>query len=135
MKQLIFKIVIPLTIISFAIFTQWRYASVVDAPDTMFYGFPLPFTCLGWHTSLSLQIFIIEFVIDLLTYFLFWFIVIFCINRFLCKIRTHKIITISLWILCTLAIINGMIFCGNNIYYIKRPFDIEIIKTGYKFFW
>lgn len=34
MKSLIFKIVIPLTIVSFATFTKWWYASPVDAPDT-----------------------------------------------------------------------------------------------------
>jgi len=139
MKQLIFKIVIPLTVISFALFTQWRCAAVVDAPDTMFWGFPLPYTCPGLHTSLSYQIFVIEFIIDLLTYFLFWFTVVFCFNRFVHEIKIHKTVTKSLWILSILLFIYSswifFVFIDNHIFYIKRPFDIETIKTSFQFIW
>src|SRR5678815_3945633 len=104
MKSLTLKIVVPLTIISFATFTKWWYTLPVDAPDTMFTGFPFPFVCDGWHTSLSLQIFVTEFIADLLTYFLFWFIVIFSVNRFVIKFKIHKAITIGLWTLSGLII-------------------------------
>lgn len=55
MKQLTLKLIIPLTVISFAIFTKWWYALPADAPDTMFHGFPFPFVCEGWHSSMTLQ--------------------------------------------------------------------------------
>ncbi|MBP0613959.1 hypothetical protein J8J42_13040 [Chryseobacterium sp. cx-311] len=137
MKQLTLKLVIPLTVISFATFTKWWYVLPVDAPDTMFSGFPLPFVCEGWHTSLSLQIFVTEFTIDLLTYFLFWLALVFCIDRFLTKIIPHKILTITLWTLTGLVIIGSGLIASNpdNIFYVKRPFDMETMETGYKFIW
>ena len=109
----------------------------VDAPDTLFAGFPFPFVCDGWHTSMSLQIFVTEFFADLLTYFLFWFLVIFCINRFWRKINTNKIVTIVLWTLTGLVISAATLITSNpnNLFYVKRPFDIAILETGYKFGW
>ena len=137
MKHLTFKLVIPLTIISFASFTKWWYALPADAPDTIFTGFPFPFVCQGWHTSMSLQIFLIEFFADLLIYFLGWFILLLCVDRFAIKIKTHKIVTICLWILSVLFIAFSAIAVSNkdNLFYIKRPFDMEVKETGYKFVW
>ncbi|HKC69494.1 MAG TPA: hypothetical protein VKG26_14760 [Bacteroidia bacterium] len=135
MKQLLIKLIIPLTILSFTLFTKWWYALPVDAPDTMFIGFPLPFVCEGWHTSLSLQIFVTEFVIDFCVYFLFWFIVIFCINRFFKKIKLPKAITWLLWIPTVLILIWKTFWAANpdNIITIKRPFKIDVMETGYTF--
>ena len=137
MKQLTLKLIIPLTVISFATFKKWWYVLPVDAPDTMFSGFPLPFVCEGWHTSLSLQIFLTEFIVDLLTYFLFWLTLIFCVDCFLTKINPHKILTTILWTLTGLIIIGGSLIASNrdNIFYVKRPFEIETMETGYKFIW
>src|SRR6476620_9243134 len=137
MKSLIFKLVIPLTVISFATFTKWWYALPVDAPDTMFTGFPFPFVCKGWHTSLSLQVFVTEFVADLLTYFLFWFVLMFCIDRFITKLKTHKVVTVSLWFLSGLIIAFSILLAANkdNLFYIKRPFGMKVMETGYQFGW
>ena len=137
MKTLVFRIVFPLTIISFATITKWWYTLPVDAPDTMFTGFPFPFACEGWHTSMSLQIFVIEFVADLLTYFLFWFIIIFCINRFVAKLKTYKAVIIGLWSLSGLIIAFATILAVNNenLFYIKRTFEINVMETGLQFGW
>ena len=137
MKKLSWKLVLPLTILSLTIFTKWWYVLPVDAPDSMMYGFPIPYACNGWHTSLSFQIFIFEFIADFLIHFIFWFIVTALINRFVIKIKLYKIVAIFL--IC----ISGLFACGlifiasnsTNVYKIKRPFDIEILKTGYRFFW
>lgn len=137
MKKLTLQLILPLTIISFFIFTKWWYTLPVDAPDTMFVGFPFPFLCDGWHTSMSLQIFIMEFLADLLIYFLFWFILVFCINRYVAVIKINKIFTAILLIASILI----SIFCiwiasfKENIFYIKRDFDIEVMESGYKFIW
>jgi hypothetical protein len=137
MKQLTFKLILPFTVISFATITKWWYALPVDSPDTLFTGFPFPFVCDGWHTSMSLQIFVLEFFADLLTYFLFWFSVFFCINCFWTKINPKKIMTIVIWVLAGLVISGASFIASNsdNLYYVKRPFDIEVMETGYKFFW
>jgi len=137
MKRLTLTIVIPLTIISFSAITKWWYALPTDAPDTMFTGFPLAFVCEGWHTSLSLQVFMTEFLMDLLIYFLFWFVLFFCIDRFLTKIKTNKIVTTSLWTFAGLIVVFWTLTASNkdNLFYIKRPFEMKVIKTGYKLVW
>jgi hypothetical protein len=124
-------------VISFAIFTKWWYTLPTDAPDTMFTGFPFPFVCHGWHTSMSLQIFIAEFVVDLLSYFLFWWVVVFCIYRFVVNIKLHKLVTIILWTLTGLVIGGSGLIASNkdNLFYLKRPFNIEVMTTGYQFIW
>lgn len=137
MKNLLWKLVFPLTIISFASITKWWFVLPVDAPDTMMTGFPLPYVCPGWHTSMSLQIFMVELVIDLVVYFSFWLACVYGINRYLMQLRIH-------WLLATLnlsiagVIILAAVFIGsmeNNLYFIKRPFDIEVLDTGYRFIW
>lgn len=137
MKQLTWKLILPLTVISFTIFTKWWYVIPVDAPDSMMLGFPLPYVCDAWHTSMSLQIFFFELLIDLLTYFSFWFILVLFIDKFIIKIKLHKIVTI---LLLTLG---GLFTCGltyiasfpENLFYAKRDFDIDVLVTGYKFMW
>jgi hypothetical protein len=137
MKQLTLKLVFPLTVISLVVFTKWWYTLPVDAPDTILTGFPLPFMGAGWHTSLSLQIFVGEFFLDLLVYFLFWFIVIYCVNRFWTTIRVHRILAILLLSLTGLIVAGSAFIASNsdNVYYLKRPWDMEIKKTGYMFIW
>lgn len=137
MKQLTFKIILPLTVISFATINKWWYALPVDAPGTLFTGFPLPFVCKGWHTSMSFQIFVTELLLDFLTYFLFWFVFVFCIHRFVAKMKPHKILTIVLWALTGFVICEATLIAANsnNLFYVKRPFDISIMETGYKLMW
>lgn len=137
MKRLIWTLIIPLTIISITIFTKWWYILPVDAPDSMMYGFPIPYSCNGWHTSLSYQIFILEFILDFLIHGAFWFVLVFLINRLIIKIRLHKIVEILLLSIAGL-LASGLIFIASNstnLFYIKRHFDIEILKTGYRFMW
>lgn len=137
MKKLIFKLILPLSIISFTIFTKWWYILPVDAPDTMFRGFPLIYSGPGWHTSLSFQIFVVEFIFDFLIYFLFWFVLIFCINRFVVMVKLNKLVTITLWTLSGFFMIIGVFFACNsdNIFFVKRPYEIHVLKTGYEFIW
>lgn len=137
MKQLTYKLILPLTVISFTIITKWWYALPVDAPDTLLFGFPFPFVCKGWHTSLSLQIFVTELLIDFMIYLLFWFALVFCINHFLIKINPHKILTIVLWALTGLLISGATLIASNsdNLFFVKRPFNIEIMETSYVFVW
>jgi len=137
LKTLTFKLVIPLTIFSFLIFTKWWYVFVIDGTDEIMYGFPLIYTCRGFATSMSYQFFIAELLIDLLTYFLFWLIIVYFLNRFLFTIRIHKVLTI---ILITAALIPAgfsiyIMTWQNNLFLWKRNFQIEKRETGYKFLW
>lgn len=134
-NPLIWKLVIPATCVSFTLFTKWWYVLPVDAPDRVMKGFPLPYVCDGWHTSLSLQIFVSEFVIDLLCYFLFWFLVLTAVNLFVTKINPPKVLTSTLWTLSILfTVFFIMIACNpENKFLLKRDFDMKVMETGFKF--
>jgi hypothetical protein len=136
MKHLILKIIIPLTIISFALVTKWWYVLQVDGPNIMFKGFPLVYRAPGIF-SLSLQIFVIEFIVDFFVYFLFWFVLVIGIDRYLIKVKMYKAITISLWIISSLLIAIGALWGSSkdNSFYMKRPYDIQVLETGYEFLW
>jgi hypothetical protein len=128
-----------LTLISFVLWTKWRmvYVLPVDGPDIIMVGFPLTYAGDGWHTSMSLQIFFLELFVDLLVYFLFWFAVIWVINRFVVTIQIKRTVTIVL-LAITVLILFGLIKVGadsTNLYYVKRPYDIEVLESGYKFIW
>lgn len=135
MKKLTLTLVIPLTIISFALITKWWYVLPKDAPDSMFAGFPFPYVGDGWGSSMSFQYFAIEFIADLLTYFVFWFLMIMLINHFLVKIKPHKAVTI---ILCsvTVLIVTGAVTLAtafDHYFHLTRDFKMEIMDSGYKF--
>lgn len=136
MRKLIWKLVLPLTIISFLVFRKWWYVFPVDAPDSIMAGFPLPYVCDGWFTSMSNQFFVAELIIDLLIYFLFWFLLTLIINRFV-KIHFPKVLTIILMII-SILFFSGALFIvsiSENIFKIKREFDVEVKETGYNFIW
>ena len=137
MKQSILKLAIPLTIISFLIISKWWYVIVVDGPNEILTGFPLPFVCNGWHTSMSLQIFISELIIDLMSYFIFWTSILFCFNRFVKKIIANKIITIGLYGLAGLITFGALAIAANpdNVFSLKRTFGMDVMETGCKFIW
>ncbi len=119
------------------VFTKWWYVFPEDAPDTMMKGFPLPFVCPGWHTSMSLQIFLAEFFIDLLIYFAFWFVLVLSINRFLIRIKIHKVAAIVLLAISGLHTIVALLIASDdtNLFYVKRPFEIQVLETGHVFIW
>lgn len=135
MKKLIFQLTLPLTIISFGIITKWSYGIVIDGRDVFFYGFPMIYKCEAFHTSMSTQYFLIETIVNLLTYFSFWLVVTFVLNL-VWKINIPKIISKIFWIgfgLCFL----GFVYLSNDLddrYFIKREFEIKIYKSGFTLF-
>ncbi len=135
MKKLIWKIVLPLTLILISTITMWRYVLIVDGVDEILTGFPLPYICPGWHTSLSYQIFISEFIIDFFIYFAFSFLIVFLVNRFIWKIRTNKKIVIALYIISGFLIADPIFLLGLNdhVYKLKSDFDTKTLETGFKF--
>ena len=135
MKQLIWKLVWPLTIISFGTITMYWYVLPTDAPDSMFSGFPFPYVCEGWHTSMSLQYFFIEMVVDLFVYFLCWYLVVFFLHKYLYRVQLSKIMMILLWTFSLAIITMEGIVAGNpdNIFHVRRSFDMVILETGFQF--
>jgi hypothetical protein len=109
----------------------------VDAPDTMMIGFPLAFASDGWHTSMSLQIFILEFITDFLLYFFFCFTLVFIFDRYLIKFKISKWLTGLLWTLVTI-IFSIAVFIASfteHIFSVKRNWDMQVMATGFKLTW
>ena len=136
-KNLILKIALPLTVISFLIFTKWSYADIEDVGDEILIGFPLIYSCRGFHTSISSQFFLVELMIDLVTYFVIWILFIYAVDRFLISIKINKLFFITLIFLATASLCIDIFILGwpDNRIYSHRDFKIEVKKTGYQFFW
>lgn len=135
MKKLIWKIVLPLTLILFSTITMWRFVLIVDGVSEILTGFPFPYICPGWHTSLSYQIFIGEFIIDFFIYFAFSFLIVFLVNRFIWNIKTNRKIVIALYVISGLLIADPIFLLGlsDHVYKIKSDFDTKTLETGFKF--
>lgn len=112
MKKLIFRLTLPLTLISFGIITKWSYGIVIDGTDEFLYGFPLIYKCDGFHTSLSTQYFLTEMTINLLTYFAFWLIITLILNL-IWKINISKRISKIFWIGYAILFL-GFIYLSND---------------------
>ncbi|WP_296317094.1 hypothetical protein [Winogradskyella sp. UBA3174] len=135
MKKIIFRLTLPLTLISFGIITKWSYGIAIDAKDVFFYGFPMIYKCEGFHTSLSTQYFLIEMTINLLTYFAFCLIITLTLNR-IWKINISKRISKIFWIVYAVLFL-GFAYLSNDLddrYSIKRDFEIKIFDSGITIF-
>ena len=137
MKQLTWRLILPLTIVSFGTLTKWWYVLPVDAPDTMMAGFPFAFVGDGWFTSMSLQLFLIELCADFIIYFLFWFVTVLLIKRVWTQLTTSKILTRIFWTLAILIISfwTFILTISEKHIKLKRDWDMQVLVTGYKFTW
>ncbi len=137
MKKLVLRIIMPFTLIAFLVFTKWWYALPVDGPDTRFWGFPFAFVGEGWHTSMSLQFFVLEFFADFLVYLLCCAVVIGAIDRWKPGLVIHKATIRIAWSLATLFMLGAaVVVCVSNpIFHLKRPYDWQVMTSGYVFIW
>ncbi|WP_051890004.1 hypothetical protein [Chryseobacterium vrystaatense] len=138
LKYLIFKMALPLTIIIMAVFTKSWLVLPVDDGNTVMSGFPFPFIADGWHTSLSYQIFITEFLADFFIQLLLWTLILFLINKYLFIIKIPKFLNIIIWGL--VIIISGLAVSiasmPDQIIRLKRDWEIQaVLNSGYQFIW
>lgn len=131
------KLVLPLTIVSIFTITGWWYALPVDGVDTLYWGFPFPYVGEGWHTSGSLQFFILEGLADLLTYFLLCFALILVIQKWVPNIASSKRFIRLVWVMAGLYLLGATFVLGvsNPVFNIKRPYEWRMIDNGLVFIW
>jgi hypothetical protein len=136
-RKLISTLILPLTIILFGTITKWRYVYVEDGTDDFLYGFPLTFICSGWHTSLSLQVFVLELLFDFFVYFIFCLTIVTLTDKFIKQIQVTKYLKFGLYGLATLTLLlYGVVFSNpDNLFKMKREFKYKEIRSGYKFIW
>lgn len=120
--------IFPIAIILFYLVSQWKYAQPIDGPHpNLFWGFPLSHSGQAYHTSMGIQFFILEFLIDFTFYFILAGCLFLIIKDYLNKLIYKKI----LWTLAGLLIIVQIFFLyfSNTIFKLYRDFD-WIIKDG-----
>ncbi|MDD3878009.1 MAG: hypothetical protein PHT69_15420 [Bacteroidales bacterium] len=137
MKQLTIRLIIPITVLSFVFVTKWWYVVPIDARETFFWGFPFAYVGEGWQTSGSLQFFILEWLTNLCVFFIFWFTILYFLNRVF-DIKTFpKWMVRTLWTFSFLVILvyGVIVIFSYPTFRLKRDYDWEVIQTGYKFIW
>lgn len=125
------------TIMSMFLVTKWWFVLPVDGPDKMFWGFPFAFMGEGFHTSMSYQFFLLEFLFDFLIYFSFWGFLFWVYFKSYRNIEIHKIIyKLSFSVALTLLFGFGIYASVSNpLFHSKRSFEWKVFKTGYIFIW
>jgi hypothetical protein len=138
MKKLIFRLVLPLTFVSYFIFDKWWYVEIIDGgPDELVYGFPLISCSPSLATSLEWNYYVLETTTNIVVYFLFWFAIVFLINRFIKPVSISNLLERIFYVLlslCSLAFIYFSIEL-NSTFYFRRNIDITIMDKGYKWIW
>jgi hypothetical protein len=131
-----FKNALPITVISFIALTKQWTILPVDAPNSILYGFPLPYSCTGWHTSMSRQFFILELVVDFLCYYAFWTLFFYFLRKLHIHIRPPKIVKYAVLAITVLLLSASLAaaFLFDNTFQVQRDFDFEVLGTAIKFF-
>ncbi|MGQ3060278.1 hypothetical protein [Flavobacterium sp.] len=136
MKHLLLKLILPLSLFSFVFVTKWSYVIVEDGPDDMLFGFPLPYRCSGWHTSMSTQYFLMEMVFDFVVYFIAWLLFIALTNRIF-TLRPNRAVVIAIWLVTVLSIGYPVFIATafDNVFKTKRDLKYQEVDTGVHFMW
>jgi hypothetical protein len=137
MKKLALRLVFPLTFISYMIFEKWWYVLVYDGPDKTVYGFPLINCSQSFASSLDLYYYVLETAINIAAFTIFWFIVVFLINKYIVLITISKLLSKISFVLLCLYVLTFTYFSMefNTRFFFKRDFDVKIIDKGYHFIW
>ena len=137
MKQRTIKLAAALSLISMFMVTKWWFALPVDGPDKLYWGFPFAFMGEGFHTSMSYQFFIIEFIVNFVVYFSFWVILNLSVNKWLPNFKLPSLVFKIIWSLALLLCIGfgSLLSISNPVFHIKRPYDWKILQTGSVFIW
>lgn len=137
MKKLIFSVVFPLTFISYFLFDKWWYVLIIDAVDVNMHGFPLINCSPTLTTSMEFEYYVFETIINVSSFFTFWLLIVFSINRFIKPIFISNLIGKICSVLLGLYLIGFTYFSieFNTRFYFKRDWDIEIMDSGFEWIW
>lgn len=115
--------------------TKWWFASPIDGPDKLYWGFPFPFLGEGFHTSMSLQFFVLEFLADFLVYSIVIFLLVLSFTKWFPTLLVSKIFTNTIWVL-SLILLTGFSFIvltSDPNVKLKRNYDLRVMETGHVF--
>jgi hypothetical protein len=137
MNKLIFRLVFPLTFFSYILFDKWWYVYITDGTDVYMSGFPLINCSPSITASMEWIYFITETIINMFSFFIFWYLIIYLIHRFIKPILiTNLIGKISLIVFGVYLM--GFIYSSfvfNTSFKISRDWEIKILNSGFIFSW
>jgi len=125
-----FRAIFFLTVLLFFLVTKGWYVLPEDAPHSIMKGFPFPYECSGWHTSMSFQIFWLPLIIDFIIYFLFTTILFFLSKRIF-RLDISKRVTMFLFVITSpiLAFNIYVFFQDTNVHSFNLDFEYDVIKS------
>lgn len=117
--------------------TKWWFALPLDGPDKLYWGFPFAFMGEGFHTSMSFQFFILEFLADFILYALIWVVLILMFQKSGLRRNLPQSLTKVIWSLAIFAIISfgWIVSISNPVFLTTRNYDWTIMATGHVFIW
>jgi hypothetical protein len=128
MKKVFWNIVLPLTFISYAGFSQWwEYASESEQIQIL-WGFPFPMA----KPSLGLDIFLLGGIANFLVYLTFWLLVCWLVIRWKGSFKLPPLFNYGLKIIAGIHFGSLVIFSvnpGNEIEW-QRSFEMKVIDKG-----
>ncbi|GBL36174.1 hypothetical protein EMGBS15_17690 [Filimonas sp.] len=131
------KLVFPVIVISMFLVTKWWFSLPIDGPDKIYWGFPLAFMGEGFHTSMSYQFFVFEFLVDFAMYLLFWMLLKTVIQHKFPHFILHQTFTRIIWSLTIFFLIGfgTVVSTSNPIFLLKRNYDWHVLTKGYVYIW
>lgn len=125
----------PLTIITFVLFTKWWIADVVDGTEGIMYGFPFIYWSPAFYTSMAVQYFIIELLVDFILYFAVILLIIYFFNKYIIEIKIKKLAA-NLLLLMAIILLSLEVFMASlpeNLFFLRRDFDIIVKDSGFSY--
>ncbi len=137
MKKQIVQLTLALTSIYMYSVTKWWYTLPVDGPDKLYWGFPIAFMGEGFHTSMSLQFFVLDFMADFLLYFTLVLWLVLAFTKWFPAVQIPKKVTKIVWVLSLVLLIglSLIVSTSNPIIKITRNYDWKVLKTGSVYLW
>ncbi|MBL7765216.1 MAG: hypothetical protein JNJ58_03930 [Chitinophagaceae bacterium] len=132
-----YSIIFPFTILSMFFVTKWWFALPVDGPDKLYWGFPFAFMGEGFHTSMSFQFFMVEFLADFVIYLLVWTMLFLILFKRIPNFKLHPKLSKLIWSLSLVFLMGfgGYVSISNPVFHAKRNYNWKVLKTGYIFLW
>lgn len=117
--------------------TKWWFALPIDGPDKLYWGFPFPFLGQGFHTSMSFQFFLFEFIANIIVYFLVWIGLLYLISKKYAIAKASKFLLKTVWIMALVLTLGFSILVStsNPVFLLKRDYNWKILQTGFVFIW
>ena len=124
MKKAFFKTSLPLTIIFFFLFSKIWLVSIDDIGCLYLYGFPFIQSSKGFHTSMSTQFFILEFLANFLCYLIIITVGVYYLKKVF-PLRKSKILSIAINF-------SALFILGLFIYFLTLPDNRVVFKRDFK---